>query len=125
MDNENYLSTFNETFSLIDNIFDELNLSDKVNKLLELSNDESKKVRLGALVCLYLLIKQNFDSLDENTKNSIVTEKISLLQSYKKQDQIFSLSCIEICPLFGPHEIIIENFGVICMFLTFFNFPKL
>ena len=125
MDNENYLSAFNETLSLIDNIFDELNLTDKINKLLELSNDESKKVRLGALVCLYLLIKQNFDSLDENTKNLIVSEIISLLQSYEKQDEIFLLSCLEICSLFGPHEILIENFGVICMFLTDFNFPKL
>ena len=125
MDNESYLSALNETLSLIDNIFDELNLTDKINKLLELSNDESKKVRLGALVCLYLLIKQNFDSLDENTKNLIVSEIISLLQSYEKQDEIFLLSCLEICSLFGPHEILIENFGVICMFLTDFNFPKL
>ena len=43
MDNESYLSALNETLSLIDNIFDELNLTDKINKLLELSNDESNR----------------------------------------------------------------------------------
>jgi hypothetical protein len=32
---------------------------------------------------------------------------------------------LEICCLFGPNDILIENFGVICMFLTDFNFPKL
>ncbi|MBO6233661.1 MAG: hypothetical protein J6N78_06400 [Clostridia bacterium] len=111
--------------SLLDSIFEDLNLNEKINKLLELSNDESKKIRLGALVCLYLILKNNFNLIDENTKNIIVNEIISLLQSYEKQDEIFLLSCLEICSLFGPHETLIENFGVICMFLTDFNFPKL
>ena len=125
LDNDSYLSALNETLSLLDSIFEDLNLNEKINKLLELSNDESKKIRLGALVCLYLILKNNFNLIDENTKNIIVNEIISLLQSYEKQDEIFLLSCLEICSLFGPHETLIENFGVICMFLTDFNFPKL
>ena len=115
----------NETLTVLDNVFEELNLNDKISKLLEIANEESKKVRLGALVCLYLLVKKNYDTLDDNLKNTILTEIISLLQSYEKQDEIFLLSCLEICSLFGPNEILIENFGVICMFLTDFNFPKL
>jgi len=125
IDNEIYLDALNETLTVLDNVFEELNLNDKISKLLEIANEESKKVRLGALVCLYLLVKKNFDTLDENLKNTILTEIISLLQSYEKQDEIFLLSCLEICSLFGPNEILIENFGVICMFLTDFNFPKL
>ena len=124
-DNEIYLSALNDTLALLDNIFNGLDLNGKINKLLELTNDESKNTRLGSLVCLYLLIKNNFNSLDENNKNNIITEIISLLQSYEKQDELFLLSCLEICTLFGPHEILLENFGVICMFLTDFNFPKL
>ena len=124
-DNDNYLSALDETLSVLDNIFEDLNINEKINKLLALTNDESKKIRLGALVCLYLLIKKNFSSIDENTKGTILTQLISLLQSYEKQDEIFLLSCLEICTLFGPHEILFENFGVICMFLTDFNFPKL
>ena len=124
-DNELYLSALNETLSLLDKIFNELDLNAKINKLLELSNDESKNIRLGSLVCLYLLIKNNYNTLDENNKSNILSEIISLLQSYEKQDEIFLLSCLEICTLFGPHEILLENFGVICMFLTDFNFPKL
>ena len=124
-DNEIYLSALNDTLALLDNIFNDLDLNGKINKLLELTNDESKNIRLGSLVCLYLLIKINFNSLDENNKNNIITEIISLLQSYEKQDELFLLSCLEICTLFGPHEILLENFGVICMFLTDFNFPKL
>lgn len=125
IDNEIYLDALNETLTVLDNVFEELNLNDKISKLLEIANEESKKVRLGALVCLYLLVKKNFDTLDENLKNTILNEIISLLQSYEKQDEIFLLSCLEICSLFGPNEILIENFGVICMFLTDFNFPKL
>ena len=124
-DNEIYLSALNDNLALLDNIFNDLDLNGKINKLLELTNDESKNIRLGSLVCLYLLIKNNFNSLDENNKNNIITEIISLLQSYEKQDELFLLSCLEICTLFGPHEILLENFGVICMFLTDFNFPKL
>ena len=125
LDNDIYLNSLNETLSMLDSVFEELNLNEKINKLLEATNDESKKVRLGALVCLYLLVKKNFDLLDENTKNSILSEIISLLQSYEKQEEIFLLSCLEICSLFGPNELLIENFGIICMFLTDFNFPKL
>ena len=124
-DNEIYLSALNDTLALLDNIFNDLDLNGKINKLLELTNDETKNIRLGSLVCLYLLIKNNFNSLDENNKNNIITEIISLLQSYEKQDELFLLSCLEICTLFGPHEILLENFGIICMFLTDFNFPKL
>jgi HEAT repeat protein len=125
LENDNYLSALNEALAFIDNTFEELNISDKINKLLEITNDESKKVRLGALVGIYLIIKQNYNSLDENIKNIILNNIISLLQSYEQQDEQFLLSCLEICSLFGPHEILIENFGVICMFLTDFNFPKL
>ena len=124
-ENDIYLSALNETLSILDKIFEELDLNGKLNKLLELTNDESKNIRLGALVCLYLLIKKNYDSIDDNNKNNILTEMISLLQSYENQDEIFLQSCLEICTLFGPHEILLENFGVICMFLTDFNFPKL
>ena len=124
-ENEIFLSALNETLSILDKLFDELNLNGKLKKLLELANDESKNIRLGSLVCLYLIIKKNIDSIDENNKSHILTEIISLLQSYENQDEIFLQSCLEICTLFGPHEILLENFGVICMFLTDFNFPKL
>ena len=124
-DNELYLSALNETLSLLDVIFNNLDLNGKINKLLNMAYDEFKNIRLGALVCLYLLIKNNYKTLDEDNKNNILTEMISLLQSYENQDELFLLSCLEICTLFGPHEILFQNYGVICMFLTDFNFPKL
>ena len=111
--------------SLLDVIFNNLDLNGKINKLLKMTNDQYKNIRLGSLVCLYLLIKNNFKFLDEDNKNNILTEIILLLQSYESQDELFLLSCLEICTLFGPNEILFQNYGVICMFLTDFNFPKL
>ena len=125
LDNDIYLNALNEALSILDNVFGKLNINEKISNLLEVTNNESKKVRLGALVCLYLLVKKNYDLIDENTKRTILGKIISLLQSYEKQEEIFLLSCLEICSLFGPHELLIENLGVICMFLTDFNFPKL
>ncbi len=125
LDNDSYLSALNEALGLLDSYFGDLSLNEKISKLLELSNDVLKKVRLGAMVGLYLLLRKNFDTIDDNTKNIIISEIITLLKSYEKQDELFLLSCLEICTLFGPHELLIENFGVICMFLTDFNFPKL
>ena len=124
-DNDLYLSALNETLSLLDVIFNNLDLNGKINKLLKMTNDQYKNIRLGSLVCLYLLIKNNFKFLDEDNKNNILTEIILLLQSYESQDELFLLSCLEICTLFGPNEILFQNYGVICMFLTDFNFPKL
>ena len=124
-DNDLYLSALNETLSLLDVIFNNLDLNGKINKLLKMTNDQYKNIRLGSLVCLYLLIKNNFKFLDEDNKNNILTEIILLLQSYEGQDELFLLSCLEICTLFGPNEILFQNYGVICMFLTDFNFPKL
>ena len=124
-DNDLYLSALNETLSLLDVIFNNLDLNGKINKLLKMTNDQYKNIRLGSLVCLYLLIKNNLKFLDEDNKNNILTEIILLLQSYESQDELFLLSCLEICTLFGPNEILFQNYGVICMFLTDFNFPKL
>ena len=102
-DNDLYLLALNDTLSILDNIFNELDLISKIKKLLELTNDESKNIRLGSLVGLYFLIKNNFNSLDEKIKINIITIMISLLQSYEKQDELFLLSCLEICTLFCPH----------------------
>ena len=55
-DNELYLSALNETLCLLDVIFNNLDLNGKINKLLNMAYDEFKNIRLGALVCLYLLI---------------------------------------------------------------------
>ena len=125
LDNDIYLNALNEVLASLDSEFSDLNLNEKISRLLELANDVLKKIRLGSLVCLYLILKKNFHTLDDNEKTVILNEIIILLKSYESQEELFLLSCLEICTLFGPHEILVENFGVICMFLTDFNFPKL
>jgi hypothetical protein len=110
LDNDIYLNALNEVLASLDSEFSDLNLNEKISRLLELANDVLKKIRLGSLVCLYLILKKNFHTLDDNEKTVILNEIIILLKSYESQEELFLLSCLEICTLFGPHEILVENF---------------
>ena len=46
---------------------------------------------------------------------------VSLLQTYEKQEDLFLNSYLEICSLYDLIDILIENIGLICMFITDFN----
>jgi hypothetical protein len=48
-----------------------------------------------------------------------------VLQDYESKEELFLVGCLEIVSLFGPHELVLENISLICMFLTDFNFPLL
>ena len=127
VDNYKYLTALNETLNFIEN--NEINIlnniTENLEKILEITLDENKNIRLGALIILYLVLKKNFNEIKDEEKLIILKQIISLLQTYEKQDELFLLSCLEICSLFGQNDILIDNLGIICMFLTDFNFPKL
>ena len=44
---------------------------------------------------------------------------VSLLQTYEKQEELFLVACLEICSLYGPIDILIENIYLICMLFYF------
>ena len=123
--NETYLSSLNETLTLLDAVFEGLSLNEKIEKLISLSKDERREARLGSLIALYLICKKYSNEIDEEHKGIIIEKIVSLLQTYEKQEELFLVACLEICCLYGPIDILIENIGLICMFITDFNFPKL
>ncbi len=125
INNETYLSALNETLTLLDPVFEGLSLNEKIEKLIQLTTDERRSARLGAVVALYLICKKYSNEIDEEHKGVIIENIVSLLQTYEKQEELFLVACLEICCLYGPIDILIENIGLICMFITDFNFPKL
>ena len=125
INNETYLSALNETLTLLDPVFEGLSLNEKIEKLIQLTTDERRSARLGAVVALYLICKKYSNEIDEEHKGVIIENIVSLLQTYEKQEELFLVSCLEICSLYGPIEILINNISLICMFITDFNCPKL
>lgn len=122
---ENYIDAMKKTLTLLDPVFEELTLNEKIEKLVSLTEDERKNERLGALVCLYIIIKKYNKQIDDEHKNLVLEKVIQLLKNYNTQEELFLVACIEICSLFEDHSLLIENIGLICMFITDFNFPKL
>ena len=55
--NETYISALIEALTLLDPEFDTLSTNDKIDRLLKLTNDERRPARLGALICLYIILK--------------------------------------------------------------------
>ena len=123
--NETYINCLNEALKLLDPVFESLSLNEKIEKLISLSKDERREARLGSLIALYLICKKYSNEIDEEHKGLIIENVVSLLQTYEKQEELFLVACLEICSLYGPIDILIENIGLICMFITDFNFPKL
>ena len=58
INNETYLSSLNETLTLLDAVFEGLSLNEKIQKLIQLTTDERRSARLGAVVALYLICKK-------------------------------------------------------------------
>ena len=107
--------------------FNELSFQDKVYLILEHIENENRKCRLGCIVILYLLLKKFWDETESNLKQIIIEKIINILQSnYETQEELYLVSCLNICSLFGPTwTILLENIGLISMFITDFNYPFL
>ena len=122
---QTYTDALKKTLTLLDPVFNELGLNEKIEKLVSLTDDERREERLGALVCLYIMIKKYNKDIDDAHKNIVLQKVITLLKNYNTQEELFLVACIEICSLFEDNPTLIENIGLICMFITDFNFPKL
>ena len=123
--NDTYVSALIDALTLLDPEFETLSISEKITKLIKLTNDERRPARLGALICIYIILKKYPTEIDDQHKGEIIEQILSLLKIYNKQEEIFLVICLEICSLYGPIDILLENIGLICMFITDFNFPLL
>lgn len=93
------------------------------------NNDEIKEydtiIRLGGLVSLFLMLRKHIDQIDQKTKDNIILSLLSLLKGYNLYEELLLSSCLDICSLLSPSKLVLENIGLISMFLTDFNYPLL
>jgi hypothetical protein len=120
---ERLIESLENVLTHLDPIFEKISPEEKLEKLLEVTDDARRGVRLGAIVAIYLILIKYETS--DNLKLLILEKVISLLQVYETQEEIFLVACLELCTLFAPCDLLIDNIGLICMFITDFNFPRL
>ena len=120
---ERFIGALENILSLVDSNFENFSISQKIENFLKFLEDQRRSIRLGALVGIYLLLKKY--RIDDYLKQTILEKILHLLSNYENQEELFLVSCHEICSLFPKHELLLENINLICMFLTDFNFPLL
>ena len=62
----------NETLTVLDNVFEELNLNDKISKLLEIANEDFKKF-------YYFLFDLNVPGSEKDRKNKSIDFEINVV----------------------------------------------
>jgi hypothetical protein len=120
---EKFVESLENVLLYLDPIFDRLTLSERVEKFIECTDDPKRGVKLGAVVALYIILRKFH--IDDEYKLLILEKTLSLLQNYESQEELFLIALLEICSIFAPHELLLDNISLICMFLTDFNFPGL
>ncbi len=110
----------------IDSDFINLSLNNQANQLIDFFENDSLKIRLGAIFILYNLLKKFWDSFDTIEKNHILDKILVILkEKYDRQEELFLMSCFNICSLYGSNEKLIININYLSIFMTDFNHPFL
>jgi HEAT repeat protein len=120
---EKYIEALDAVMTCLDPVFEMLSLQERVEKFLEITEDQRRPVKLGAIVALYLILRKYH--VEDNMKMLILEKVLYLLQNYESQEELFLVALLEIATLFAPHELLFENIPLIGMFITDFNFPRL
>ena len=72
-----------------------------------------KDLRLGGLVGIYILIKNNSAMVGDEIKRVIVEELFSTIAEFENQELVYMISALEIISLIGPTERSFQRMGVI------------
>jgi hypothetical protein len=120
---ERFIDGLENVLTYLDPIFDRMSLTERIEKFLESTEDPKRSVKLGSVVALYLILRKFH--VEDGLKLLILEKCVQLLQNFESQEELFLVALLEICSLYAPHELLLENISLICMFLTDFNFPRL
>lgn len=107
---KHYLSCLEESCNQLEILWDHIDCITKVENFLELTSSKNKKtVKVGALVALYLLIKNNLyneNKLSNEIKGIVFDKALELILEYESHEELFLTACLEILSLFTRTKII-------------------
>jgi len=72
-----------------------------------------KDLRLGGVVGVYLIFKNNLMQIGDEIKRVIVEELFTTLSEYETQEDIYMLCVLEVIGLVGPFERSLSRIGII------------
>jgi hypothetical protein len=82
-----------------------LSLVDKVLQFTSLLQHMRKDIRLGGLVGIYQLVKEQIEKgIREDVQNVVLEEIFLTLEDADQQESVFLAAALEIIGLFGPNE---------------------
>ena len=107
--------------------FMEMNLHNKILFIINFITNDDLKIKLGAVILEYFLLKNNFDQINFNIKIELLKNILNYLHnSYESQEELFLVSCLNILSLYNSsYEYLIDSISLIAMFLTDFDYPYL
>ena len=105
----------------------EMNLHNKILFIINFITNDDLKIKLGAVILEYFLLKNNFDQINFNIKIELLKNILNYLHnSYESQEELFLVSCLNILSLYNSsYEYLIDSISLIAMFLTDFDYPYL
>jgi hypothetical protein len=72
-----------------------------------------KDLRLGGLVGIYLIIKNEQMAIGDEIKKVVMEEIFSAIQDFESQEEVFIMCALEIIGFVGPNERSSVHIGVI------------
>ena len=107
--------------------FMEMNIHNKILFIINFITDDDLKIKLGAIILEYFLLKNNFENININIKIELLKNILNYLHNtYESQEELFLVSCLNILSLYNStYEYLIDSISLIAMFLTDFDYPYL
>ena len=107
--------------------FMEMNLHNKILFIINFITNDDLKIKLGAIILEYFLLKNNFENININIKIELLKNILNYLHNtYESQEELFLVSCLNILSLYNStYEYLIDSISLIAMFLTDFDYPYL
>jgi hypothetical protein len=72
-----------------------------------------KDLRLGGVVGVFLIFRNNPMSIGEEIKRVIIEELFTTLSEYETQEEIFMMCVLEVIGLIGPNDRSLGRIGII------------